>query len=408
LFVGIDWAAEEHDVCVLDESGKGIDAFCIKHSAKGFNKLIGRLSRLGDPSEMPVAIERPDGRLVDRLLEAGFPVLPVKAHAIKVWRESEVPSGAKSDPGDAEVIAEYLRLRRHRLRVLQPFSDATRALRAVVRTRDDLIKQRTAATNQLEATLDAFWPGAKTLFKNLFSDISLAFLERYPTPASAARLGEQRMSAFLKKQGYSGRSKPAELVERLRVAAPGITAGAEAEARRDSVLALVRVIKTLNKSIRDLERSIEAHLDEHPDAKIFTSLPRSGRINAAQMLAEWGDCREAYDGPDSVAALSGNAPVTRDSGKHRSISFRWACNKRFRNAIRTFADNSRHENPWAAHVYAQARARGHAHSHALRILARAWIRVIWRCWVDGVPYDPEQHAALRVLVGQPLEEKFAA
>jgi transposase len=292
--------------------------------------------------------------------------------------------------------------------VLQPFSDATRALRAVVRTRDDLIKQRTAATNQLEATLDAFWPGAKTLFKNLFSDISLAFLERYPTPASAARLGEQRMSAFLKKQGYSGRSKPAELVERLRVAAPGITAGAEAEARRDSVLALVRVTKTLNKSIRDLERSIEAHLDEHPDAKIFTSLPRSGRINAAQMLAEWGDCREAYDGPDSVAALSGNAPVTRDSGKHRSISFRWACNKRFRNAIRTFADNSRHENPWAAHVYAQARARGHAHSHALRILARAWIRVIWRCWVDGVPYDPEQHAALRVLVGQPLEEKFAA
>jgi hypothetical protein len=144
-----------------------------------------------------------------------------------------------------------------------------------VRTRDDLIKQRTAATNQLQATLDAFWPGAKTLFKNLFSDISLAFLERYPTPASAARLGEQRMASFLKKQGYCGRSKPAELVERLKVAAPGIAAGAEAEARRDSVLALVQVIKTLNKSIRDLERSVEAHLDEHPDAAIFTSLPRT-------------------------------------------------------------------------------------------------------------------------------------
>lgn len=334
-------------------------------------------------------------------------MVPVKAHAIKAWRESEVPSGAKSDSGDADVIAEYLRLRRHRLRELQPFSDATRALRAVVRTREDLVKQRVAATNQLEATLDAFWPGAKGLFKDLFSDISLAFLKRYPTPASAARLGEQRMATFLKKQGYSGRGKPAELVERLRAAAPGISDGAESDARRDSVLALVRVIEALNRSLRNLERSIEAHLDEHPDGAIFTSLPRSGKVNAAQMLAEWGDCREAYDGPDSVAASSGCAPVTRDSGKLRSVNFRWACNKRFRNAVRTFADNSRHENPWAARVYAQARERGHDHPHALRILARAWIRVIWRCWMDGVPYDPTKHGALQALE-QPLEESRAA
>jgi transposase len=408
LFVGIDWAAEEHDVCVLDESGEGVDVFCIEHSARGFDKLIARLTRHGKPAVITVAIERPDGRLVDRLLEAGFPVVPVKAHAIKAWRESEVPSGAKSDTGDADVIAEYLRLRRHRLRELRPFSDATRALRAVVRTRDDLVKQRVAATNQLEATLDAFWPGAKILFKDLFSDISLAFLSRYPTPASASRLGEQRMERFLKKHGYSGRGRPAELVRRLRAAAPGIADGAESDARGDAVLALVRVIKALNTSLRELERSIEAHLDEHPDGKIFTSLPRSGKVNAAQMLAEWGDCREAYDGPDSVAALSGCAPVTRDSGKLRSVNFRWACNKRFRNAIRTFADNSRHENVWAASVYAQARARGHDHPHALRILARAWVRVIWRCWIDRVPYEPAQHTALQKLVGQRAKEDCAA
>jgi transposase len=132
-------------------------------------------------------------------------------------------------------------------------------------------------------------------------------------------------------------------------------------------------------------------LGEHPDGKIFTSLPRSGQINAAQMLAEWGDCREAYDSADAVAALAGLTPVTKESGKHRAVHFRWACSTRFRVAVTTFADNSRHASPWAAAVYADATARGHEHQHAVRILARAWTRVIYRCWLNGTPYDPERH-----------------
>jgi transposase len=397
VFAGIDWGSQEHDVCVLDEEGRRVDNFRIAHSSIGFQHLISRLGRHGEAVHVMVAIERPDGRLVDRLLEAGHPVVPVKSNAIKAWRESEVLSRAKSDSGDAEIIAEYLRLRRHRLRELRPFTEETRALRAIVRTRDDLVKHRVAAGNQLAATLDAFWPGPKALFKDLVSDISLAFLQRYPTPASAVRLGERRMASFLIKQGYSGRSTAAQLVARLRAAPAGITEGAEAEARRDAVLALIRVLKALTCSIKELDRSIEAYLDEHPDGKIFSSLPRSGKLNAAKMLAEWGDCREAYDGPDSVAALAGAVPVTKDSGKYHSVAFRWACNKRFRNALRTFADNSRHASPWAAEVYRRARARGHDHPHAVRILARAWIRVIWRCWIDRTPYDALKHTGARKL-----------
>jgi transposase len=115
------------------------------------------------------------------------------------------------------------------------------------------------------------------------------------------------------------------------------------------------------------------------------------------VLAEWGEGRPAYDGPDAVACLAGATPVTRQSGKHTTVSFRWACNKRLRQAITTFADNSRHASPWAAKVYADAIARGCDHPHAIRILARAWIRVIWRCWVDQVPYDPAKHDAARRL-----------
>jgi transposase len=394
VFVGIDWASERHAVCVLDDAGNKRTAFEVQHTADGFAALVARLGRFGDPAELPVAIERPDGRLVDRLLEAGYPVVPVKSTAIKTWRDGEVLSGAKSDAGDAQVIAEYLRLRRHRLRELAPFSAETRALRAVVRTRDDLVAQRVAATNQLAGVLDAFWPGAKAVFADIESPIALAFLTRYPTPESAAHLGERRMAAFLTKHGYSGRRPAAELLARLRAAPAGLAGTAEVEARRDAVLALVGVLGALNTAIKDLDRSVVAHLGEHPDAEIFTSLPRSGRISAAQVLAEWGDCRQAYDGPEAVAALAGATPVTRQSGKHTSVSFRWACNKRFRQAITLFADNSRHASPWAAKIYADALARGHDHPHAVRVLARAWIRVIWRCWVNHTPYDPSKHGGV--------------
>jgi transposase len=404
FFTGIDWAAETHAVCVTDAGGKIASEFTVEHSADGIALLIRRLARYGEAGVMPVAIERPDGRLVDLLLEAGHPVVPVSPNAIKTWRDGEVLSGAKSDAGDAAVIAEYLRLRAHRLKAAAPYSDETLALRTAVRTRGDLVEMRVAATNQLSALLDAHWPGAKAVFADVESPISLQFLARYPTPASAAHLGEKRMAAFLVKHGYSGRRPAAELLARLRAAPAGTGREALSEALRDAVLAAVAVLTALNAAVKALDRSVAAHLGEHPDGKIFTSLPRSGQVNAAQVLAEWGDCRQAYDGPDSVAALAGVTPVTSQSGKHRDVHFRWACNKRFRVAVTTFADNSRHASPWAAKVYSDARARGKDHPHAVRILARAWIRVIWPCWLNGVPYDPAQHGAAAALAEQSLKQ----
>jgi transposase len=391
FFVGIDWGATEHAVCVLNENGHEKTAFTLAHTAAGFADLIRRLSKLGDPIQIPIGIERPDGRLVDALLEAGFPVVPVKPNAIKAWREAEVLSGAKSDTADAAVIAEYLRLRQHKLRPATPYTPQTKALRTVVRTRDDLVGARVAAANQLTALLDAHWPGAKAVFADVESPIALEFLTRYPTAASAASLGEKRMTAFCVKHGYSGRRSATVLLTRLRDAPAGNTDATLTEAIRDAVLAMVTVLRALGAALKDLGRSTAAHLDEHPDSEIFTSLPRSGQINAAQMLAEWGDARTAYDHADAVAALAGLCPVTKASGKHHAVSFRWACNTRFRQAMVTFADNSRHASPWAADTYKRARGRGCDHPHAIRILARAWVRVIYRCWLDHTPYDPTLH-----------------
>jgi transposase len=144
------------------------------------------------------------------------------------------------------------------------------------------------------------------------------------------------------------------------------------EALRDAVLAQASALRALAWALKDLHRSVVAQLGEHPDAENFTSPPRSGRINAAQVLAKWGDSRAAYDSPDTVAALAGQTPVAKESGKHRAaVHFRWVCNKRFPKAITTFADNSRHASPWAAQVYAAARARRGDYPHAVRILAHS-------------------------------------
>jgi transposase len=400
FFVGVDWAATEHAVCVLDESGRKVTAFTTEHTAAGFQNLATRLGKLARPGRMPVAIERPDGRLVDALPEAGYPVLPVKPNAIKTWREAEVLSGAKSDPGDAHVIADYLRVRFHRLRPAAPLSSHTKALRAVVRTRSDLVEARIAATNQLAALLDAHWPGAKAIFAKIESAIALAFLTRYPTAASAASLNEKRLAAFCAKQGYSGKKPAAVLLARLRSAPVGALDPVVSAGIQDAVLAQVGQLAALNTAIKALDRSIAEKMDTHPDGEVFLSFPRAGTVNAAQILAEWGDAREAFDHPDAIAALAGITPVTKASGKQRGVSFRWACNKRLRLAITTFAGNSRHSSPWAAGIYDRARASGKDHPHATRILARAWVRVIWRCWQNGTPYDPALHGGARLSTEQ--------
>jgi transposase len=362
------------------------------------------LGKLGDIERMPVAIERPDGRLVDALLEAGHPVLPVKPNAIKTWRESEVLSGAKSDPGDAAVIADYLRVRFHRLRPAVPYSGHTKALRVVVRTRGDLVDARVAATNQLAALLDAHWPGAKAIFANIESAIALAFLTAYPTAVSAAGLTEKRLAEFCAQQGYSGKKPAAVLLARLRSAPAGTLDPVVSEGIRAAVAAQVGVLTALNIAIKNLDRSISERMDIHPDGEIFRSFPRAGSINAGQILAEWGDARAAFEHPDAIAALAGITPVTKASGKQRGVSFRWACNKRLRQAITTFAANSRFASPWAADIYDRARASGKDHPHATRILARAWVRVMWRCWQNGTPYDPALHGGAQ----QTTEQQLAA
>lgn len=391
--IGIDWGCGAHAVCVIDAEGKTLDRFEVGHDREGLAALIARLGKHGPARALAIALERPSGLLVDTLVEAGFIVTPIHPNVVKACRPRYRAVAAKSDPGDAFILADILRTDGHRLRPLQPASDAIKALRGLVRGRDDLVQTRVALANQLTALLASFWPGAAMIFADLASPIALAFLERYPTPESAARLGPKRLAGFLAQHHYCGRRSPEALLERLRGAPEGRAGEAEGDAKGDLVRALARTLQALVAELAKLTSRIEHAVALLPDGQIVMSFPRAGRICAAQILAELGDVRDRFPSEDQLAAEAGVAPVTYQSGKSRGVGWRWACNKRLRAALTCMADNSRHQSPWAADVYTRARARGCDHPHAIRILARAWARVLWRAWTDRKPYDPAKHAA---------------
>jgi transposase len=394
-FAGLDWASRTHALCVVDERGGVVERFEIGHDAAGLADLQRRLRRLGSP---PVAIERPSGLLVDTLVEAGFMVVPIHPNAVKASRPRYRSHGGKSDASDAYLLADLLRTDGHRFKALTAQGDEIKALQALVRGRDDLVATRVQLANQLRTLLESFWPGAAAVFADIDSPIALAFVERYPTPEAASSLGPKRMAAFCAQYAYSGRRSAEDLLARLHEAPAAVCAELQMEAKGELARCMARTLRSVVEQIRLLSSRIEHHVASLEDGKILMSFPRAGRICAAQILSELGSVRERFVSDEHLAAEAGVAPVTYESGKSKAVTFRWACNHRLRAALTCLADNSRHANAWAASVYAKAKARGCDHPHAVRILARAWLRVIWRAWTDRRPYDPSQHRGAQLLL----------
>lgn len=397
---GIDWASAKHDVTVEDAAGEVLLEATFEHSEAQITALCERLVRLGVER---VAIERPDGLLVERLVAAGLQVLAIHPNQVKAARDRFRPSAGKSDRFDAMVLCELARTDHHRFPALAPSSDETIALRALARTREDLVAMRVELANRLRAHLDCFWPGAARIFADVDSPIALAFLERYPSPTDARGLGPKRLGAFLHRHGYSGRKSTDELLTRLRDAPRGSTGKLETDARRTAVLALVAALRPIVEQIRLISSQIAGAVREHPDGEIFLALfrDRHSTACAAGLLAEIGDNRTRYPTADALAADAGMSPVAVESGKRRTATFRRGCDHRLRGHFAVLANSTRHWHPWAHDIYTRARQRGADHPHAIRILGRAWARILWRCWQDHQPYDPTRHGNLnRILTAK--------
>lgn len=299
-FAGIDWATTAHEVCVPEPDGGIPTRFEAPNTGRSFDGLIRRLRKLGAEE---VAIERPDGPLVEAMLGAGLRVFVIAPRMRKALRQRYSATGAKPDPGDAYVLADAVRTDRHRLRPLVADTSETKVLRALTRTRRDLVEARVALVNRLRAQLQVCFPGAIALFHELGSPVSIAFLRRYPTAHRARSLGEARLAAFLRRMGCCGRKPVGELLSRVKAApATGLT-DEEAEGRAACVLALLEAIEVRNARARELEAEIVERLELHRDGAIFTSLPKAGRaLGAASLLAEIGDAWGRFPDPESLAA----------------------------------------------------------------------------------------------------------
>lgn len=390
-FAGVDWGGSEHQVCIVDRDGRRLIEHRVNHDVVGLGE-IGRTLVTGGV-KLPVAVERSEGLLVEHLLGLGLPVFAVSPRIAARARERYKVAAVKDDRFDAFVLADTLRHEHGHWRALRMPSALLMEIKALTRDRDRLLETQQTIEHQLRMILESYHPAPVRLFSAVDRQITLSFVLDYPTPAAASRIKTTRMSGFLTRHHYTGRVPAQLLAERMRAnlltGSPGTVAG-----KSFSAQTFVRLLQLLNTQLAEYDDAIAAAVAEHPDAPIFASFPGVGPVLTGVLLAEIGEDRDRYPTPEALLADAGLAPVTRASGRSRSVRFRYAANTHLREAAMWSAFNSLKTSPWAKAAFTQARTEhGQRYHRALRGLAARWMRIMWRCWTDHQTYDPARHGS---------------
>ena len=391
VFVGHDWAESHHDVHIEDDEGRRLAKARLPEGVEGvarFHQLVAPF--VEDPAEVVIATETDRGLFVGAMVAAGYTVLAVNPMSTSRYRERHSTSGAKSDPGDARVLAELARTDAHNHRPIAGDSDLAEAVKALARAHQSMIWTRQRQTNQLRSTLREFYPGALSCFDDLDGGDALAVLAVAPTPTLGRALSRAKIAAALRRGGRQRRveERTAEIQASLRsaqLAAPDVVSAAMGS----SVAALVAVIGELNTQIGRLEAELADRFDQHPDAKVIRSLPGLGMVLGARVLGEFGDDPNRYCDAKSRKNYAGTSPITKASGKHRVVLARYARNRRLADACYLWAFASLTASPGARVFYDQRRAAGDTHHRALRALANRLVGILHGCLFHGVLYDED-------------------
>ena len=401
LFLGFDWAMEDHDVVGLDPAGRIVLDQSIEDTAQGWASLRQRLvDRVGaDLSKVAVAVETCNGPAVERLLAMGCRVYPLNPKAAQRYRERKSVAGAKSDRLDAWSFGDALRTDGQGWRALAPEDALTQELRLLCRDEVGLIEQRTALVLQLKAALHEYYPAALEVFDKWTCPGAWAFVEAFPTPGKLVAAGNRRWEKFLHSHKLA---HPTSYQRRLEVFARadqfcGTPPVISAKSRL--ALALVAQLKVVEKHLAEYRKAIESLFAQHPDRDIFGSLPGAGDKTAPRLAAEVGSLRERFQDHQSLQTYAGTAPVTKQSGKNRYVQFRRSCNKHLRAAVNFLADHSREQCVWAQVYYQRKREQGMSHATALRCLGQRWLKILWKMWQTRTPYDETLHTRNQVRHG---------
>lgn len=398
VFVGLDWAEAHHDIHVEDDQGHKLAGVRLPEGVEGVARFHATIADwVDDPGEVTIATETDRGLFVGSLVAAGYRVLAVNPLSTSRYRERHSTSGAKSDPGDAFVLAELARLDGHNHQPIAGDSDLVEAVKVLARAHQSLIWTRQRQLNQLRSTLREFYPGALAAFDPLGSGDALAVLSIAPTPALGRRLSRSKIAAALRRGGRQRRidERATEIQIELRaqqLQAPTVVA----DAMGATVSALVAVAAELTAQIAGLEAQLAEHFDQHPDAKIIQSLPGLGMTLGARVLAEFGDDPNRYVDAKSRKNYAGTSPITRASGKHRVVLARYARNRRLADACYLWAFATLTRSPGARAFYDQRRSAGDTHNRALRALANRLVGLLHRCLRHHTLYDEHTAWAHRI------------
>jgi hypothetical protein len=389
VFVGHDWAETHHDIYVEDAEGARLARARVPEGVEGvarFHELVGRF--VEEPGEVVIATETDRGLFVGALVAAGYRVLAVNPMSTSRYRERHSTSGAKSDPGDAFVLAEVARTDAHNHRPLAGDSAGAEAVKVLARAHQSMIWTRQRQVNQLRSTLREFHPTALAAFDELASPEALAVLAIASTPSLARGLSRAKIASALRRGGRQRRveERAVEIQAALRaqtLQAPTVVA----EAMGASVRALVAVIRELVAQTAGLEAQLADRFEQHPDAGVIRSLPGLGMILGARVLGEFGDDPKRYADTKSRKNYAGTSPITRASGKHHVVLARYARNKRLADACYQWAFSTLTHSPGARSFYDQRRAAGDTHHRALRALANRLVGILHGCLRHHTPYD---------------------
>jgi transposase len=389
-FAGFDWAHAKHQVVIVDLHGQVVADFTFEHSAAGWQLWQAQAAQFGP---LAVCIETSSGAIVERLLETpGVTVFPVNPKAAKAYRERKAPSGVKTDFHDAWSFADALRVDGHGWRALAPTDPLLAELRLLCRDEIELIEERTALINQVQAALREYYPVLLQAFSDWGLPAAWAFLLQFPTPAALAQAGRRRWEKFLHTHKLF-RPETAETRLALFAQAAGFTAGpAITQAKSRLAQARARQLQTLERELQAYRTQIERLFAQHPDHDLFGSLPGAGPKLAPRLLAELGDDRTLFADAQALQCHAGTAPVSFQSGQICKAKIRWHCQKNLRATVHLWADLSRRSCTWANVYYQAARQRGKSHACALRCLGQRWLKILWKMWQTKTCYDAELHA----------------
>lgn len=387
IFAAIDWAEKNHMLLVMDAEGKTLAKARFEHSQVGLMELRAILRDHAKRStNVAVAIELNEGLLLDWLLHQGYGVFGINPKSAERARERYTPAGLKDDERDAWALAEFLRTSHPHLRPLRPDSEPTMTLIAWVRLREDLVQERTTHLQRLRSHLVQWNPHFLRAISDLNASWTLDLLEQTPTADEFAQLKWSKIKKFAK--GRRMRS-----VTQDRVLSQATFPSPTPYAVRNQAHALevryrVKAIRQLNTQITEIDLHLTQLIEAHPDVNIFRSLPVSGAVTIASFMAGFGEDRERWSGCEEVAARWGAAPVTQQSGKHKTVKRRMACDSTIHQAWLWFSFNTiRSEDCWARSYYKEKRKNGADHYTSLRCLAQRWIRIVYRIWHDRLLYD---------------------